>query len=285
MGEAVRGDAIDRTAKLFIGGKQARADSGYSYAVLNPKGAAVGHAGLGNRKDIRNAVEAASKASGWGAVSGHNRAQVLFYVAENLAARAGEFEARLRIMTGVTAAQAKAEVEAAIRRTFFYAGFADKYDGAVHTAKARHITLAMNEPYGVMGVVCPPEAPLLALISLMMPAIAMGNRVVATPSAAYPLCATDFYQVLETSDVPAGVVNIVTGDSAELATTLAEHEGVDALWRAGDEAGAKRIEAASISNLKATWTFAGARDWRQAQGREFLRRATQVKNIWAPYGE
>jgi aldehyde dehydrogenase (NAD+) len=284
-GEPTGDGQIDRTAKHYIGGKQARADSGYSYAVLNPRGAAIGHAGLGNRKDIRNAVEAAGKATGWSAVSGHNRAQVLFYVAENVSVRAAELAARLRDMTGVPASQAKAEIDAAIDRTFFYAGFADKYDGAVHAAKARHITLAMNEPFGVMGIVCPQEVPLLALISLVMPAIAMGNRVVVAPSSAYPLCATDFYQVLETSDVPAGVVNIVTGQSDELARTLAEHEGVDALWYAGDAAGAAMVEAASISNLKATWTLPGARDWRRAQGREFLRRATQVKNIWAPYGE
>ena len=285
IGEPVEEGGIDRTAKLYIGGKQARPDSGYSYAVMNARGATIGHAGLGNRKDIRNAVEAASKATGWGAVSGHNRAQVLFYVAENLAARAAEFAARLRGMTGATAAQAKAEVDAAIDRIFFYAGFADKYDGAVHAAKARHITLAMNEPFGVMGIVCPQEAPLLALVSLAMPAIAMGNCVVVAPSAAWPLCATDFYQVLDTSDVPGGVVNIVTGKSAELAKTLAEHDGVDALWAAGDAALTKSAEAASSGNLKATWTFSGPRDWRKAQGREFLRRATQVKNIWAPYGE
>jgi len=285
VGEPAADDQIDRTAKLYIGGKQTRPDSGYSYAVLNPRGATIGHAGLGNRKDIRNAVEAASKATGWSAVSGHNRAQVLFYVAENLAAREAEFVLRLRAMTGASAAQAKAEIDSAIDRIFFYAGFADKYDGAVHTARARHITLAMNEPFGVMGVVCPQEAPLLAFVSLVMPAIAMGNRVIVTPSAAWPLCATDFYQVLDTSDVPGGVVNIVTGQSAELAKTLAEHEGVDAVWQAGDSATAAMVEAASISNLKATWTLPGPRDWRRAQGREFLRRATQIKNIWAPYGE
>jgi aldehyde dehydrogenase (NAD+) len=285
IGEPVDDSAIDRTAKLYIGGKQARPDSGYSYAVLNPRGATIGHAGLGNRKDVRNAVEAATKATAWSAVSGHNRAQVLFYVAENMAARAAEFAARLRAMTGATAAQAKAEVDAAIDRTFFYAGFADKYDGAVHAARARHITIAMNEPFGVMGIVCPEEAPLLAFVSLVMPAIAMGNRVVVIPSTAAPLCATDFYQVLDTSDMPGGVVNIVTGRSAELAKTLAEHDGVDALWHAGDAATAAMAEAASIGNLKATWTLPGARDWRRAEGREFLRRATQVKNIWAPYGE
>ncbi len=289
QGVAPRGGSvgIDRTAKLYIGGRQARPDSGYSYTVFNSRGIAVGQAGLGNRKDIRNAVEAASKAAAWGAATGHNRAQVLFYLAENLNARAAEMAARLAEMTCASAGDAEAEVEAAIRRTFFYAGFADKFDGAVHATRSRHITLAMNEPWGVMGLACPDEAPLLALVSLAMPAIAMGNRVVVVPSPIHPLAATDLYQVLDTSDVPAGVVNIVTGERDVLAKVLAEHEGVDAVWHCGTPAGAKMVEAASIGNLKATWTD-GARDWRsasEAQGRAFLRRATQVKNIWAPYGE
>ncbi len=278
-------DAIDRTAKLYIGGKQARPDSGYGYAVLDRKGAAVGLAGLGNRKDIRNAVEAAAKASGWGAATAHNRAQVLYYVAENLESRAAEFAERLRAMTGASAREAREEVEAAVRRTFYYAGFADKYDGAVHATRTRFVTLAMNEPWGVMGLVCPDEAPLLAFVSLVMPAIAMGNCVVVAPSAAHPLSATDFYSVLDTSDVPAGVVNIVTGDSATLAKVLADHDGVDALWYVGTPEGAKMVEAASAANLKATWTCGAPLAWREAQGREFLRRATQVKNIWTPYGE
>ncbi len=279
------GDAIDRTAKLYIGGKQARPDSGYSYAVVDRKGAAVGLAGLGNRKDIRNAVEAASKAASWGAATAHNRAQVLYYVAENLEARAAEFADRLRAMTGASPAEAKEEVAAAVRRTFYYAGFADKFDGAVHSTRTRFVTLAMNEPWGVMGIVCPNEAPLIGFVSLVMPAIAMGNCVVVAPSAAHPLSATDFYSVLDTSDVPGGVVNIVTGDGATLAKTLAEHDGVDALWFVGASEGAKMVEAASAANLKATWTSAAPLDWREAQGREFLRRATQVKNIWTPYGE
>jgi aldehyde dehydrogenase (NAD+) len=289
VGVAAGDDAvgIDRTAKIYVGGKQARPDAGYSYSVVNPKGHSVGHAGLGNRKDIRNAVEAAAKAASWGAATGHNRAQVLFYLAENLNARAAEFTERLIAMTGASAKQAQAEVDAAIRRTFFYAGFADKYDGAVHATRSRHVTLAMNEPWGILGIACPDEAPLLALISLVMPAIAMGNRVIVAPSPVHPLAATDLYQVLDTSDVPAGVVNIVTGERDGLAKVLAEHEGVDALWYCGPADGAKMVEAASISNLKATWTDSGARDWlsAEAQGREFLRRATQVKNIWAPYGE
>ena len=172
--------AIDRTAKLYIGGKQARPDSGYCYAVLDPDGKAVGLAGLGNRKDVRNAVEAAAKAGGWGAATAHNRAQVLYYLAENLSA-AQEFAERLSAQTGASAREARAEVETAVRRAFYYAGFADKFDGAVHATKTRFVTLAMNEPWGVMGIVCPDEAPLIGFVSLVLPAIAMGNSVVVSP--------------------------------------------------------------------------------------------------------
>ena len=277
--------ALDRTAKMYVGGQQARPDSGYSYAVLDPKGHEVGLAGLGNRKDIRNAVEAAIKASSWGAATGHNRAQVLYYVAENLSARSEEFARRLSATTGASRRAAQAEVDGAIRRAFFYAAFADKYDGAVHATRSRFVTLAMNEPWSVMGIVCPNEAPLLALVSLVMPAIAMGNCVIVAPSSLHPLSATDFYSVLDTSDVPGGVVNIVTGDANALAVTLAEHDGVDALWYVGDPQGAAKVEALSAGNLKATWAVSSAVDWTRAEGREFLRRATQVKNIWTPYGE
>src|SRR5271156_4294704 len=282
---AVAGSELDRTAKLYIGGKQARPDSGYSYAVLDPAGREVGLAGLGNRKDIRNAVEAAAKAGSWGAATAHNRAQVLYYAAENLSARAAEFARRLRAMSGASARAAEAEVEASIRRAFVYAGYADKFDGAVHATRSRFVTLAMNEPWGVMGIVCPNEAPLLAFVSLVMPAIAMGNCVVAVPSASHPLSATDFYSVLDTSNVPAGVVNIVTGEGNVLTKTLAEHDGVDAVWYVGDMEGAAQVEALSAGNLKATWASAATIDWAKAEGREFLRHATQVKNIWTPYGE
>jgi aldehyde dehydrogenase (NAD+) len=280
--------SIDRTAKLYVGGKQARPDSGYSYTVLSPKGQPVGQAGLGNRKDIRNAVEAASKAGSWGGATAHNRAQVLYYVAENLASRAGEFEARIAAMTGVSAKAAAEEVAVAIRRTFWYAAQADKFDGAVHATKSRHVTLAMNEPFGTMGILCPDEAPLLGFVSLVMPAISMGNRVVVVPSTSHPLAATDFYQVLDTSDVPAGVVNIVTGERDVLAKTLAEHDDVAALWYFGSKAGSALVEKASSGNLKPVWANQGIpRRWAEssAQGRDFLRRATQVKNIWVPYGE
>jgi aldehyde dehydrogenase (NAD+) len=282
----VPGGAIDRTAKLYVGGKQARPDSGYSFPVLGPKGP-VGLAGLGNRKDVRNAVEAAHKAGGWGAQTGHNRAQVLYYLAENLSARAAEFAARL---TGLGAAKdaARLEVETALRRIFWYAAQADKFDGAVHATKSAHVTLAMNEPLGVVGIACPAAFPLLGFVSLVLPAIAMGNRVVAIPSQAHPLAATDLYQVMDTSDLPGGVVNIVTGERDVLAKTLAEHDDVDAVWYFGTAEGGRMVETASAGNLKQTWTEDGAaRDWLGGggQGRLFLTRATQVKNIWIPYGE
>ena len=276
-------DGIDRTAKLFIGGKQARPDGGYSRAVLSPAGDIIGQVGEGNRKDIRNAVEAAQKAESWSNTTGHARAQILYYVAENLSARRAEFVERIRAMTGTPKGIVAKGVEATVSRLFTYAAWADKYDGAVHNPPLRGVVLAMNEPMGVIGISCPDEAPLLAFTSLWAPAVAMGNRVVIVPSERHPLAATDFYQVLETSDMPAGVVNIVTGGREELSKTLAEHRGVDAMWYFGP--GGKKIEQASADDLKRTWIGA-PQDWFDAssEGREFLRRATQVKNVWIPYG-
>ena len=284
--ETLPASAIDRTAKLYIGGKQARPDSGYSYRVEGPKGT-VGIAPLGSRKDIRNAVEAAHGAKGWGAQTGHDRAQVLYYLAENLSARAAEFEDRLRSF-GQTASAAKTEVETALHRIFWYAAQADKFDGAVHSTKSAHVTLALHEPLGVVGLVCPTALPLLGLVSLALPAVAMGNRVVVVPSQTHPLAATDLTQVFETSDLPGGVINIVTGEREVLTKTLAEHDDVDGLWYFGTGDGAKAVETASAGNLKQTWCEEGAaRNWLSAegQGRNFLTRATQVKNIWVPYGE
>ena len=278
--------SIDRTAKMFVGGKQARPDSGYSYEVVSSKGKAIGLAGLGSRKDIRNAVEAARGATSWSSASAHNRAQVLYYIAENLSIRADEFTKRL-VQTGASVSEAKREVEASLERIFFYAAHADKYDGRIHSTNSKkQTTLAMNEPFGVMAVVCPDVAPLLAMISLLMPVLAMGNRVVLVPSQSQPLLATDFYQILETSDVPAGAVNIVTGARNELAKTLAEHDEVAAMWYHGDKEGAAMVEKSSAGNLKATWVHHTNVDWSQNQNaQEYLRRATQVKNIWIPYGE
>ena len=279
------GPLVDRTAKLFIGGRQARPDSGYSTRVTGADGQVLGEVGEGNRKDIRNAVEAAHAAlGGWSRATGHSRAQILYYVAENLATRAAEFGARLRAMTGGDGA---AEVEAAVRRLFTYAAWADKFDGQVHQVPLRGVALAMHEPIGVIGQAAPDDAPLLGLVSLVGPALTMGNTVVLVPSALAPLAATDFYQVLETSDLPAGVVNIVTGPKDALVKTLAEHDDVDAVWYFGTTEGVRAVELASASNMKRTFCQSDSRDWHapDAEGREFLREATQVKNIWIPYGE
>ncbi|UTS82109.1 NAD/NADP-dependent betaine aldehyde dehydrogenase [Phaeobacter piscinae] len=283
-GEGAPVDAVDRTAKLYVGGKQARPDGGYSKAVHAKSGALLGHVGLGNRKDVRNAVEAAAGAKAWSKTTGHLRAQILYYIGENLSARASEFADRIDRMTGKS--QGAQEVEASIQRLFTAAAWADKYDGQAHGVPIRGVALAMKEPVGVIGALCADEAPLLGLVSVMAPAIAMGNRMVLAASEAYPLAATDFYQVLDTSDLPGGVVNILTGRHAELAEPLAAHLNVDAVWSFSSSDLSSTIEAASAGNLKRTWVNNGrALDWSADHSRRFLEAATEVKNIWIPYGE
>jgi aldehyde dehydrogenase (NAD+) len=279
--------AIDRTVKLYIGGKQARPDSGYSMEVRAADGRLLGEAPLGNRKDIRNAVEAARKAASWAKATAHNRAQVLYYSAENLSQRRDEIAHRLAAVVGDK--QAAAEVELSIERIFSYAAWADKFDGAVHNPPFRNVALAMNEAIGTVGVICPRESPLLGFLSTVMPALAVGNTVIAIPSEAYPLITGDLYQLFDTSDLPGGALNIVTGYTSQLLKTLAEHDDVDAIWSFGDEASAAAAKAMSVGNLKQVWTNEGrAIDWfnpKLAEGRWFLEHATQVKDIWVPYGE
>ena len=279
--------AIDRTVKLYIGGKQVRPDSGYSMEVRSDDGRLLGEAPLGNRKDIRNAVEAAHKATAWSKATAHNRAQVLYYCAENLAQRRSEVVSHLAAAVGE--ASAAKEVDLSIERIFSYAAWADKFDGAVHNPPFRNIAIAMNEPIGTVGVICPNDSPLLGFLSLVLPLLAMGNTVVAVPSEKYPLIAGDLYQLFDTSDLPGGAINIVTGYVSQLLKTLAEHDDVDAIWCYGDEATVASAKAMSVGNLKQVWTNEGrAIDWfdsKIAEGRWFLEHATQVKNIWVPYGE
>jgi aldehyde dehydrogenase (NAD+) len=285
---AARLPPIDRTPKLYIGGKQVRPDSGYSMAVLDAGGRRIGEVGQGNRKDVRNAVEAAHKASAWARTTAHNRAQVLYYIGENLATRSDELGRRLAEASS-DAESAEREVTLAIERIFTYAAWADKYDGLVHHTPFRNVTLAMPEPIGVVGVVCPDAWPLLGFLSTVLPLIAMGNTVVAIPSTTAPRAATDLYQVLDTSDLPGGVVNIVTGQRDELVPVLAAHDDVDGLWYFGTREGSAEVERLSAGNMKRTWVDYGeARDWSDPEtgaGQEFLEQATQVKNIWVPYGE
>jgi len=282
-GDQTPADPLDRTAKLYIGGKQTRPDGGYSKAVFGPKGALLGQVSLANRKDARNAVEAMNTARGWSGTTGHQRAQILYYIAENLSAREAEFAARIDAMTGRKTG--KDEVQHAIRRLFSAAAWADKYDGQVHDVPIRAVALAMKEPVGKIGAFCDDATPLLGLVSLMAPAVAMGNRITLVASEPFPLAATDFYQVLETSDVPAGVVNILTGDHAELAGHMASHLDVDAVWSASAADISTQIEKAAAGNLKRTWVNNGlARDWTQDHTKAILSHATEVKNVWVPYG-
>lgn len=279
---------LDRTAKLYVGGKQMRPDAGYSSPVWSGRGALLGHVSLANRKDVRNAVEAAANAKAWAKTTGHLRAQILYYIAENLSARAVEFTDRIHDLTGGQAKTAKAEVETAISRLFTYAAWADKLDGAAKGVPLRGIALAMNEPTGIIGCLCPDEMPLLGMVSTIAPAVAMGSRVVAVASQSHPLAATDFYQVLETSDLPGGVANILTGDHAELAPHMAGHANIDAMWSFSSTDLSGLIETESAHNLKRTWVNNGlTRDWMGSagEGREFLNQAVDTKTIWVPYGE
>ncbi|HSU18700.1 MAG TPA: aldehyde dehydrogenase family protein, partial [Acidobacteriaceae bacterium] len=282
---------IDRTVKQYIGGKQARPDSGYSFPVYGRDGRLVGEAPLGNRKDVRNAVEAARPAGNkWAKAPAHGRAQVIYYIAENLIQRREEIIAKLSAFVGEE--QAAVEVDYSVERAFTYAAWCDKFEGSVHNPPFRMVTLAMKEAIGTVAILAPDDAPLLGLFSLILPAIAMGNAVVAVPSEGAATLMSDLYQVFDTSDLPGGVVNLVAGRPMELGKTLAEHDDVDAIWSFSSreaDAASSLAKLGSVGNLKQVWTNEGrAIDWfdpKEAEGRWYLRHATQIKNIWVPYGE
>jgi len=278
---------IDQTAKHYIGGKQVRADNGNTLVVEDAQGIEYGRVGDGNRKDIRNAVEAAYKSSAWAKSSAHLRAQILFYIAENLSYRQQEFCHRLVMATQCTEKQALNEFQQAIQQLFTFAAWADKNDGAVHQPPVHGVTLAMKEPVGIIAICCSENQPLLSFVSLLAGAIAMGNRIVIIPSMEAPLIATDFYQILETSDLPAGVVNIVTGVRDDLAKVLADHNQVDGIWYQGSEDGCKMVELASAENLKRTWVSSQYNyNWLDNNlCKQILRESCEIKNIWIPYGD
>eukprot|EP00038_Savillea_parva_P016057 m.15743 g.15743 ORF g.15743 m.15743 type:complete len:830 (-) comp3308_c0_seq1:246-2735(-) len=281
---------VDRTYKLYIGGKQARPDATYVRTIKDPKGKVLGQVSEGNRKDIRNAVEAAHAAQkGWGKRAAHNRAQIVYYLAENIEVRRDEFVSKICAMTGCSPEQGAKEVDASVMRLFHWAAYADKYGGTVQETTLYGATVKINEPVGPIGIACPEEYPLLGFVSLFAPAIVRGNTLVIIPSEKHPLAALDLYQVFETSDVPAGVINVVSGSKDVLMKTLAEHQDVEACWYFGTAAGAKFVETKAADNCKRTWVDYGVpRDWYdpvQGQGEEFLIQSTEPKNIWLPMGE
>ncbi|MEM9319316.1 MAG: aldehyde dehydrogenase family protein [Pseudomonadota bacterium] len=275
---------IDRTAKMYIGGKQARPDSGYSRPVYGTKGKLLGHVGLGNRKDVRNAVEAARAASDWASSTGHLRAQILYYIAENLSARAAEFTARLRAF-GASEGKAETEVSASIAQLFSFAALADKVEGRAKPVPTRGLALALPEPVGLIAALAPEEAPLLAPVTLIGAAMSMGNRLVLVAAQTAPLVATDLYQILDTSDVPAGVVNVLTGDHGALAAPMASHLELDAVWSFSGTDLSAEIEELASGNLKRVWVNHGQNpDWTNAPINSFIEAATETKTVWVPYG-
>ena len=282
-------EAVDRTLKLYIGGKQVRPDGGHSLATFNADGSKAAYVGSGNRKDIRNAISAASKASSWGSLSGHARAQIIYFIAENLSVRELEWVERLKTLCGISKKQAKAEFDESISRLFSYAAWADKYDGAVHSAPYRGVTMALPEPVGVLAQIAPENSPLISTISLIAPAIAMGNCIVFVPSQKFASVALELVQTFETSDVPAGVINIVSGIKQDLAEQLAGHAEADAMWCWAESELVSSVESISARDLKRLWVNDDEdRDWlnpMQGEGLEFLRNATEIKNIWTPYGD
>ena len=294
-GDAVPGrdgpprDAVDRTRKLWIGGRQRRPDGGYSLTQLDAGGLPWGEAPRGGRKDVRDAVEAARKArASWAATTAYLRAQILYFVAENLAARAGEFTGALRGATGMAEDAARAEVEAAVQSLFTFAAWADKYDGRVHSTPFRNVTFAMNEPVGTVAVRCGDAAPLAGTAGSVGAALSQGNVAVLVVPERFPLPALDLVQVLETSDVPPGAVNVLSGIHREVVPVLAAHDDVDQLWDFARDGLSGEAERLSAGNLKRVWVDReGAVDWLRLSGdasEMLLRKATRVKNIWVPYG-
>ena len=282
-------DRIDRTRKLWIGGRQKRPDGGYSLTVTDRAGAPVAEVPRGNRKDVRNAVEAAARArAGWAGSSGHLRAQILYFVAENLSVRAEEFAGELSRCTGAIDVAARAEVEAAVRTLFTFAAWADKHDGRVHSTPFRNVTFAMNEPVGTVAIRCEDRAPLAGVTGPVAAALSQGNVAVVVLPERFPVPALDLVQILETSDVPAGAVNILSGIHQEVVPTLAAHDDVDQLWDFVADGLSGEVERLSAGNLKRVWVDReGAVDWLSPSARDgemLLRKATRVKNIWVPYG-
>ncbi|XP_063157218.1 aldehyde dehydrogenase family 16 member A1 isoform X3 [Candoia aspera] len=283
--------SVDRTYKLYYGGAQKRPDSMSSQAVLDYVGKAVACVADGNVKDIHNAVQAAHKAApGWAKQTAHARAQILYYLAENLELRRAEIASQLESLTGTEKEKALLEVDLSVQRLFYWAAYSDKYGGTVQETTLYGASVLFREPLGVVGIACPDEQPLLSFVSLFAPAVTRGNCVVIIPSERYPLLALDLYQVLDTSDIPAGVVNIISGSRDHLSQSLAEHQDIQAMWYFGSKAGSALVEWASAGNLKRTWVNYGAetRCWsdpQQGEGEEFLYQATQCKSVWMPMGD
>ena len=283
-------ETIDRTYRFLIGGQLVRPDEGYSFHVCSGFGEFRRVLGNANRKDVRNAVEAARKAApDWEyKATPHLKAQILYFLAENLSAQKHRF---IRAVAATHSERqfekALMEIEKSAERLFHYAALADKFEGTVQSVPGRITVIASKEPIGVIGIRVPDAPSLLGAVSLMAAAISMGNTIVLI-SGKQSLPVAELIQTIQNSDIPAGVVNILTAENPdEVFKTLAEHKDVDAVWCFSSQDSCTDVERASISNMKRVWTnWDKDFDWFGPEGisKKFLKEATQVKNIWIPYG-
>lgn len=277
---------IDRTFRFLIAGKLARPDQAGSFQIQSPAGELLAVVGEANRKDVRNAVEAARGAfPSWFESAAHLRAQILYFWAENLGNEKERFVAGISAQTGCTPDAARKEVEQSISRLFNFAAYADKFGGTVQPVLGRRLVVGLREPVGVVGMRASDESPLLGLVSIVAPAVAMANTVVIV-AGKHAMTAMDLVQVIQHSDVPGGVINVLTAQNPDaIAKILGEHEDVDAIWSFGTAESSRAIEEASISNMKQTWVSDGQKmDWSSLRSEKLLLKSTQVKNIWVPYG-
>jgi acyl-CoA reductase-like NAD-dependent aldehyde dehydrogenase len=278
---------VRKTYKLFIGGAFPRSESGRSYPVTGPDGTVLAHAARASRKDARDAVVAARKAQpGWSGATAYNRGQVLYRVAELLQGRSAQFAHEVVRNEGLPPAKAERTVTEAIDRWVWYAGWPDKVaqvTGAANPVAGPYFNFSVPEPTGVVAVVAPAAPSLLGLVSVVAPVIATGNTVVVVASEPAPLAAVTLTEVLATSDVPGGVVNVLTGQVAELAPVLAAHMDVNAIDLTGvpvaDRAALARLAAGNIKRV-----FAADDDWAAAPGPARMLAFLEVKTVWHPIG-
>jgi acyl-CoA reductase-like NAD-dependent aldehyde dehydrogenase len=281
---------VRKTYKLFIGGAFPRSESGRSYPVTTPGGELLAYAARASRKDARDAVRAARGAfAGWSGATAYNRGQVLYRVAELMEGRAAQFAAEVAAAEGLTRRNAAAQVDAAIDRWVWYAGWTDKIaqvTGSANPVAGPYFNFSVPEPTGVVAILAPPGSSLLGLVSVLAPVIATGNTAVVAASGSAPLPAVTLTEVLATSDVPAGVVNLLTGDPAELAPVLAGHQDVDAIDLTGaSPEPAAELEALAAGNLKRVLRPpAPGEDWQAVPGTARLQAFLEVKTVWHPAG-
>ena len=281
--------SVAKTYKIYIGGKFPRTESGRYFPLNDKKGHVIANICRGSRKDFRNAVVAARKAQpGWAGASAYLRGQIIYRIAEMLEGRREQFIAELK-QQGSTAAAAEKEVDAAIDRLIYYAGWADKYQqvfSAVNPVSSSHFNFSVLEPTGVVGILAPDDTSLLGLVSNVAPCIVGGNTCVVLASESKPLCAVSFAEVLHSSDVPAGVVNILTGYREELTGQFASHMDVNAVvYCDGSKKTATSIQTAAADNIKRVVSRVNS-DWTKeaAQDPYLIKQTQEVKTTWHPIG-